>query len=266
MPGTVTVKIITDIHGEYGALAAELSRDDTAVLLGDYLNMIDFQTLDGILTQVFPRQLVSAVLSVMASNESEIMHRAVRDSVKMPSSVQEKLTSLMREGYLEFFRAIPCRCFMVFGNTDDPALIDELKQDNTEVLKTGTVEIEGEVFGFISGVPAGKRSVGLPGEIPEEEYNDMVDSLGPVDVLCTHFPPAIPEMTWDVVADRDEYGSRKLLSYIEKNKPRIHYFGHVHNPHVRDMTHGTTRLINAGFFRAHKKALEHRPSEMDVIQ
>lgn len=262
----MAVKIITDIHGEYGALASELAPGDTAVLLGDYLNMIDFQTLDGILTQVFPKQLVAATLAVMASNESEIMHRAVRDSIKMPASVQEKLTSLMRQGYVEFFKAIPCRGFMLFGNTDDPALLNELNQGDTEIMKAAKAEIGGELFGFISGVPAGRRSVGLPGEVPEEEFDEMVESLGPVDVLCTHFPPAITEMTWDVVADRDEYGSHKLLSYIEKHKPRIHYFGHVHNPRVREMMHGPTKLINAGFFRAHRKALEHNTSETDVTQ
>lgn len=253
----MAVKIISDIHGRYDSLAQVLEKDDTAVLLGDYLNMIDFQTLDGILTQVFPRQIVSAFLAVMANNETEMMHRAVRDSIKMPPEIQKKLQSLMREGYTEFFKAIPCECYLIFGNTDDPALLGDLKKENTEIVKSGTMEIDGEVFGFVSGVPEGKRTVGLPGEVPEEEYDQMIDSLGPVDVLCTHFPPAITEMTWDVVADRDEYGSKRLLSYIDEHKPRVHYFGHVHNPQKREMTHGSTRLINAGFFRAHRKALGH---------
>lgn len=251
------VKIISDIHGEFGSLESELNHGDTAILLGDYLNLIDFDTHEGILSEVFSKEVVAAVMAVLATEEGRKMSKAVRGMVQLPDGQQGKLTSLMREGYKEFFKAIPCRCLMLYGNTDDPVLLEELKGDNIELLKAASFELGGQVFGFVSGVPTGKRTVGLPGEIPEDDFNELVDSLGRVDVLCTHFPPAVPDLTWDVTADRDEYGSEKLLSYIEEYEPRIHYFGHVHNPRSGEMEYGPTKLINAGFFKAHRKAIEH---------
>lgn len=261
----VVLKILSDIHGEYGSLESELDREDTAILLGDYLNLIDFDTNGGILSEVFSKEVVAAVMAVLATEEGRELAKSVRGMINVPAGQHEKMKSLMREGYKEFFEAIPCRCIMLYGNTDDPALLEELKSDNVELLRASSFELEGQVFGFISGVPTGKRTVGLPGEIPEADYNGLVDSLGRVDVLCTHFPPAVPELTWDVKADRDEYGSEKLLSYIEEHEPWVHYFGHVHNPRAGEAVHGKTKLINAGFFRAHRTALRHEPGRFDVI-
>jgi len=102
--------------------------------------------------------------------------------------------------------------------------------------------------------------VGLPGEMNIEEYDRRVRDLGPVEVLCTHYPPAVPALTFDTCADRDEAGSASLLEYIEEHSPTYHYFGHVHHPRVTSERLGSTCLVNVGFFREHRTAVVHPAS------
>ena len=85
-----------------------------------------------------------------------------------------------------------------------------------------------------------------------------VQALPEVDVLCSHIPPAVPELCWDTLAKRQEQGSEDLLEYIEDVQPRRHYFGHVHQPLVSSMSIGRTECINVGYFRATKRAFPHR--------
>ena len=39
-----------------------------------------------------------------------------------------------------------------------------------------------------------------PYEVPEADFDEKVARLGPVDVLFTHIPPAVPDLTYDTVA------------------------------------------------------------------
>ena len=74
--------------------------------------------------------------------------------------------------------------------------------------------------------------------------------LGPVDVLCTHIPPAVPELLYDVRARRMATGSAALLDVIRQTQPRYALFGHVHNPLARRVRVGRTECVNVGHFRA----------------
>ena len=59
-----------------------------------------------------------------------------------------------------------------------------------------------------------------------------MDALGPVDVLCAHIPPDLPELLYDVEARRFERGSEALRDYVERVQPDHVLFGHVHQPLV----------------------------------
>lgn len=255
----MALKIISDVHGEYGALSGQLSPSDTAILLGDYLNLIDFHTLEGILAEVYTREEIIQALAALAGGRRELSRRSIREISGADKEKYRRVRELMIEGYEELFAALPCRSIMIYGNTDDPRLMRELAGESVELIEAGVLEIAGRRFGFVSGCPRGPWAVGLPGEKDPEEYGRMVDSLGPVEVLCTHCPPSIPELTWDELADRDEVGSRALLSYLERFGPTHHYFGHVHNPRVDSVSLGPTKVINAGFFKRHRTALAHEP-------
>ena len=89
-----------------------------------------------------------------------------------------------------------------------------------------------------------------PYEITEEEYQGKLDALGDVDVLFTHIPPRLPELTYDVVARRFEVGSAGLAAYVRRCQPRFHFFGHVHQPHRARARIGRTECVNVGHFQA----------------
>ncbi len=256
----MTIKIISDIHGAYTALGEQLEPDDTAILLGDYVNLIDFQTLEGIMADVYSREEVVRALSVFGKGNGvnrDEAKKLIRDVVTSDPAKAARVGELVLASYTELFASIPCRAYMIYGNTDNPQMVRNLADGNVEIIETGVVEIDGERFGFISGSPRGPWTVGLPGEMDIEEYDRRVRLLGPVDVLCTHYPPAVPDLTFDTYADRDEAGSVALLEYIEEHEPTYHYFGHVHHPRETSERLGSTCLVNAGFFREHRTALIH---------
>ncbi|MBU1672589.1 MAG: hypothetical protein KKF41_11390 [Actinobacteria bacterium] len=253
----MAIKIISDVHGEYGALADRLEPDDTAVLLGDYLNLIDFRTLEGILSEVFSSEEVAHALALLAGGDRENAKRQIREVVGNSPEKQARMGELIHGAYSDFFASIPCRCYMLYGNTDNPALMRHYAGDNVTIIESGTEELDGQVFGFISGTPHGPWTIGLPGEMEVEKFEAFVASLGPVDVLCTHYPPAVDDLTWDVEAGRDEAGSHALLGYVDTFKPSHHYFGHVHNPRATALRRGETCLVNVGYFRRGKTVVVH---------
>jgi Icc-related predicted phosphoesterase len=166
--------------------------------------------------------------------------------------LSQQFQTLIRDAYRKVREVLPRRVLVILGNVDSPPLADELARPGVEFVDGKVVEIEGLRVGFAGG--------GLPtplhvaGEIPEEEYDAKLDALGPVDVVCSHVPPDIPELTYDVVARRHERGSRRLLEYVRDVQPRRVYFGHIHQPLVSSSHVGRTHLLNAGYFRR-----THRP-------
>jgi Icc-related predicted phosphoesterase len=89
-----------------------------------------------------------------------------------------------------------------------------------------------------------------PNEMSEDEFQAKLDAVGAVDVMCTHIPPAVPELLYDTVARRMEQGSVALLEAIKRTQPRYALFGHVHQPLVRRTRIGNTECLNVGHFRA----------------
>jgi len=117
-----------------------------------------------------------------------------------------------------------------------------------QVVDGGTVEIGGWRFGFVGG--GLRTAMRTPYEISDEEFAAKVAAVGEVDVLCCHIPPALPELTYDVVARRFERGSEAVLEAVRRTQPRYMLFGHVHQPLQRRARIGRTECINVGHFRA----------------
>jgi len=116
------------------------------------------------------------------------------------------------------------------------------------VLDGGRAEVDGVTFGFVgAGLISPYRT---PNEVPPSTYAKKLDAVGAVDVLCTHIPPAVPELLYDVQARRMETGSTALLDVIRRTQPRYALFGHVHNPLARRVRIGRTECVNVGHFRA----------------
>lgn len=253
----MAVKIISDVHGEYRSLREQLEPSDTAILLGDYLNLIDFRGLGGILSEVYTREEVRRAFKLIHAEGSKAKGRRLTDFIPESANKAERLGELIEESYYEFFASLPCESVILYGNTDNPAMLKRLAGAKHQVIEAGVVTLGGERFGFVSGAPHGPWAAGLAGEMETSRYESLIDSLGEVDVLCSHYPPAVPGITWDVIARRDEVGSGKLVEYLDRYTPSYHYFGHVHNPMCESEVRGKTMLINAGFFRERKKVLVH---------
>ncbi|MGH2769473.1 MAG: metallophosphoesterase family protein, partial [Actinomycetota bacterium] len=135
---------------------------------------------------------------------------------------------------------------------DSPALAKEVLLGRVELPDGKVIEIEGLRVGFVGGgLPTPQK---VAGEIAEEEYNAKLEELGEVDVICSHVPPEVPELTYDTLARRHERGSARLLGYVREVQPRAVFFGHIHQPLVSSMHVGRSHLLNVGYFRRTQRA------------
>src|SRR3989440_2933943 len=250
----MAVKVVSDLHSAVDALAREVHEDDTLLLLGDLINILDSGAMEGILVDVFGAETVTAVLALRAQrpfDDARALIQRIRRGRE--AEVAAKFQALIREGYRQVREALPPRAYVILGNVDSPALAGELDRPGVEMVDGRVVEIEGLRVGFLGGgLPTPLR---VAGEIPEEEYDAKVDTLGQVDVVCSHVPPDLPELTYDTVARRRERGSARLLEYVREVQPLRVFFGHIHQPLLSSTHLGRTHLINAGYFRRTQRAL-----------
>ena len=156
-----------------------------------------------------------------------------------------------------FCSDVPSNVIVTYGNVDVPDLIRKYLPDTVRFVDAEVLTYDGARFGFVGG---GLPKVGIPGEVALETYAEKVAALGPVDVLCAHVPPAVDELTYDVVAEYNEPGSEALLAYIHEHRPTHMYYGHVHQPKVRQTQIGSTKVVNIGaHYRSTGKAWDHAP-------
>ncbi|MGH2719420.1 MAG: metallophosphoesterase family protein, partial [Actinomycetota bacterium] len=143
--------------------------------------------------------------------------------------------------------------YVILGNVDNPALAQQIFRPGVEHVDGQVVELDGLRVGFVGGgLPT---PLAIAGEITEEEYDAKLRGLGPVDVVCSHVPPDLPELTYDTVAGRRERGSTALLAYVREVQPVRVFFGHIHQPLLSSSHLGRTHLVNAGYFRRTHRAI-----------
>lgn len=257
----MAVYVVSDLHGAADDLKKALPDGATLLLLGDLVNFLDYITMTGILTEIFPRGTVEEVVRLRTAGEIEAARAAMQERARgREDEIRREIASRMRAQYEEVFAALPAPTYLILGNVDHPAVAHELAAAAPGVILPDgdVVAIEGERFGFVGGaLPTPLR---VAGEISEEEMRRKVESLGKCDVLCSHIPPNVPELCFDTVAQKSERGSDDLLAYIRDVQPRRAYFGHVHQPLVSSMHIGDTQCINVGYFRATKTPFAHRAS------
>lgn len=248
--------MVSDVHGNADALARAGEGADALVVLGDLIDFVDYHDHSrGILGAVFGAEKVAT----FARLRRERRHTDLADyatslwsSLTDPATVVEEA---IREQYRKVFGALTSLTYATPGNVDAPALWPEFAGDNVRVLDGEVTTIGGLRFGFVGGAvipypPRRRRGGGFrPYLRTEDEYGAAVRGLGPVDVLCSHIPPDVPELTYDVVARRPESASVALLELIGIQSPRWSLFGHVHQPLVGRMRVGRTECVNVGHFQ-----------------
>ncbi|MDQ4026259.1 MAG: metallophosphoesterase [Actinomycetota bacterium] len=253
------VYVIADLHGASDALDGAVPQGATLLLLGDLVNFLDYISMTGILTEVFSVETVSEVVDLRTAGRIEEARAVMRERSRgREDEIRTQIGRLVTRQYEEVFAALPDPTYLILGNVDNPALAEAFAKRTpaARLVTAGVVELEGERFGLVGG--ALPTPLDVAGEVPPEEMRARIDSLGEVDVLCSHIPPSIPELCFDTVSGKREQGSDDLLEYICDVQPRRAYFGHVHQPLVSVMTVGRTVCVNVGYFRSTRRAFPHQ--------
>ncbi|HJQ48629.1 MAG TPA: metallophosphoesterase [Amycolatopsis sp.] len=251
------VHVVSDVHGNTEALARAGDGADVLVVLGDLLDFVDYHEHGkGILGGLFGPEKVStfARLRREGSREETIaFSRSLWSSLDDPGAAVEEA---VREQYAELFAAMSAPTYATPGNVDSPHLWSEFAGDGVTIVDGGVAEIGGLRFGFLGGVvlpdgvvPRRTNPVWRPYLRTGQEFHEAAGKLTDIDVMCTHVPPAYPELTYDVIARRHELGAQALTTLIAEQQPRWAVFGHVHQPLSPRLRVGRTECRNVGHFK-----------------
>ncbi len=252
------VHVVSDVHGNAEALARAGQGADALVVLGDLLDIVDYQDFSGgILGTVFGPDAVARFAELRSGGPPGEAGAYARSLWAGLDDAETVLADAVRAQYRRLFAALPIPTYATPGNVDVPGLWPEFVRDGVHVLDGEVAEIGGQRFGFVGGglIPDGislrprGRDPWVPYMRTGEEFGAAVARLTAVDVLCSHVPPAVPELAYDVRARRSEFGSPDLLALIHRQRPGLALFGHVHQPLAPRARVGRTECINVGYFR-----------------
>ena len=244
------VHVVSDVHGRAEALSAAGDGADVFICLGDLLLFVDYADYSqGIFPGLFgaekARELVE-LRTALRFDEARQMSAALWAG--LGGDPRQHIEAAVARQYAELFAAMPIPAYVTYGNVDVPRQWHDHVRPGQRVLDGERLELDGRTFGFVGG---GLRTAyRTPNELDDAEFDAKVASIGQVDVLCSHIPPAVPDLLYDTVARRSERGSEALLALIERTQPKYALFGHVHQPLQSRVRIGRTECINVGHFRA----------------
>lgn len=249
--------LIADVHGAVEELRALVAAtDEQLVVLGDLINFIDYRTMEGILAEVAGRDWVRELVRLRTEgrfDEARSSWAKVRGSDE--GNLQDRTAQLIDVAYEEICSALDgAGALVTFGNVDRIEVLQRHLPEGNTFIEFGQLEIEGWTVGMVGGgVPSGLR---VPGELSNDEMAARLASLGPVEILCTHVPPAVPQLQRDVVGGTQK-GSEAVLQYLYEHRPPFHFFGDIHQPQAIKWIVGDTLCQNLGYFRATGRGLHH---------
>ena len=249
----MTFYIVSDVHGAADALAVVAPPGSNLLVLGDLVNLVDYRTLEGIVPDVVGadvvRQVVDLRTEMRFDDASALWAKQAEGRVE---EIRQEVRIRMEQEYRAVGDALArYRSWVTYGNVDNVRLLTAALPEASTFIDTGVVTIDGFTVGFAGG---GVPAIGSSGEVSEEDMAAKLASLGPVDILCTHVPPAVPMLSSDVIGGRPK-GSQPVLDYLEEFEPAHHFFGDVHQPRATMWRVGPTTCRNTGYFRATGRAL-----------
>lgn len=251
--------VLSDIHHAVDPLRRVVDSGETLIILGDLVNLTDYRTGEGAVAEVLGIEFSRAAATARGTGDFQRMRslwvETVGDRVE---EIRAALGEAIDAQYQEIARALDGgNGYVIHGNVDRPRSLQRALPAGYEYVHGETRVLDGLTFGFVGGGAA--TPLQAEGEISEEELEAVLAELGPVDVLCSHVPPALGPLRTDVVTGRAERGSAPILRYLETHQPRLHLFGDVHQPQASKWRVGRTRCRNVGYFRA-----TARPFELDT--
>jgi Icc-related predicted phosphoesterase len=244
------VHAVSDVHGRADALSAAGAGADALICLGDLLLFIDYADhSQGIFPDLFGAEQARRLIELRSAGRFDEAREMSRELwAQLGGDPRQHIEAAVSRQYAELFAAMPVPAYLTYGNVDLPKFWAEHARPGQQILDGERVDLDGWTFGFVGG---GLRTTyRTPNELDDDVFAAKVEAIGEVDVLCSHIPPAVPDLLYDTVAKRMERGSEALLATIQKTQPRYVLFGHVHQPLQSRVRIGRTECINVGHFRA----------------
>lgn len=249
------IRLVADVHGAVEALRRVAPGDTPLLVLGDLINFIDYRTHEGIVSDIAGRDFVKTVVRLRSVGDYTSAGELWRDHSR---GREEELRALyataIDAAYVEICDALgDVEAYVTYGNVDNPDIMKKRLPATATFLEAEVIELEGLRIGVVGG---GVPTINSPGEISDEIMAKRLQSIGPVDVLCTHVAPAVAPLAADVVGGREK-GSPAVLDYILEHQPGHHYFGDIHQPQAVSWRVGSTLCRNVGYFRATGRVVFH---------
>jgi Icc-related predicted phosphoesterase len=241
---------ISDVHDSSEALSRVVALGEEVAILGDLVNLTDYRTGKGAVAKVLGIDFATRTSEARARGDYPEMRNLWREEAAQTGvDLRARIGDELTDQYARVEAAlIGGRGLVIHGNVDRPDALQAALPDGYSYVHGQVVERDGLRFGFVGGgVPT---PLGAAGEVSDEAMSELLESLGDVDVLCSHVPPAVAALRTDVVTGREERGSLPILEYLLERQPMFHFFGDVHQPQATTWRIGRTRCLNAGYFRA----------------
>ena len=250
------IHVVSDVHGNAEALARAGDGADALLVLGDLIDFVDYREYgNGILGALFGADNVAVFARLRREGDRGEMAAFAERLWGGLADPAAAVDEAVRKQYAALFAAMSAPTYAIPGNVDAPRLWPEFAAEGVHIPDGQVVDIGGLRFGFVGGslLPHGATlradAAWRPHMRTPEDYAASVAELGTVDVLCSHIPPALPELAYDVVARSWEIGSEALHARIMSDQPRWSLFGHVHQPLAARTRIGRTECRNVGHFK-----------------
>ena len=257
------ILVISDVHFALEALRRVVALGAPTLILGDLVNLTDYRTGEGAVADVLGLDFARASASARATGDYQGMRNLWSDSAAGRfDEVRAEIGAAIDGQYREVALALEGGSgYVIHGNVDRPGSLRASLPAGFEYVHGQVIDLEGLRFGFVGG--GAPTPLQAEGEISDDEMTVLLEQIGPVDVLCTHVPAAIHALRTDVITGRAERGSVPILTYLLREKPRLHLFGDVHQPQATTWRLGPTVCRNVGYFRATGRPLRLEPSRDD---
>ena len=252
------MRVIADVHGASDKLRGLAGEPGPLLILGDLINFVDYRTHEGIVADVCGTDFVSEIVRLRTSGNIAGAHDLWDgfDSGRQ-EEIRLEIDRLVDSQYREVCGALAgVEAYVTYGNADRPATLVAHLPETAQFVDGDVVELGGLSVGLVGGGLPVRGGIAVPGEVTEDEFEEKLNALGSVDVLCTHVPPAVPALDNDVIGGRQK-GSRAVLDYLVAHEPSFHYFGDVHQAQATTWRVSNTTCRNVGYFRATGRSVLH---------
>ena len=211
------VHIVSDVHGAADALATAGDGADMLICLGDMLLFLDYADhTQGIFAELYGAEHAREYIALRVERRFDEARQltagiAARLTAERGTDLRTLTQQAISKQYAAMFGALAEPAYLTYGNVDVPPMWDGYLKPGHTVIDGGRAVVGAVSFGFAgAGLISPYRT---PNEIPQPEFAAKLDAVGPVDVICTHIPPAVPELLYDTVARRMETGSNRAARH-----------------------------------------------------